>query len=68
MDNLVLPVTTYLKNINKECPATMTPDSTLRDLISTLTEHNLHRAFVVNDQGKIVRVVSLGDLLRFLIQ
>jgi hypothetical protein len=44
---------------------TLSGASTLKDLVTVFTEDKMHRVYVVED-GKATKVISLGDLLRFL--
>lgn len=65
LDRLVMPVDKYLNLLEKTPAKTLTLDSTLKDVISVLTTEKVHRVIVL-DNNKAVRVISLGDLLRFL--
>jgi len=65
LDRLILPVSEYLTVINKPTPKTLSSSNTLKDVIAILCDEKAHRVFIVDD-GKPVRVISLGDLLRFL--
>lgn len=59
-----MPVSDYLKVLNKAPLKTVSGSATLKDVIALLSEGH-HRVFVV-ENNKAVRVISLGDLLRFL--
>jgi CBS-domain-containing membrane protein len=65
LDRLILPVSDYFNVLNKAALKTLTPENSLKDVITVFCEDKMHRVFVVQDK-KAVRVISLGDLLRFL--
>jgi CBS domain-containing protein len=47
-------------------PVTATTNSKLSDLITTFSKENVHRIFVVNNENKLVSVVTCTDILRYL--
>jgi len=60
--NLVKVVT--VEDLLTEAPVTVKPDDTLADLIDLFHHRNLSYAPVVDDEGRLVGEVGLGDVLK----
>ncbi|WP_273265045.1 HPP family protein [Flexistipes sinusarabici] len=54
-----------VKNVMGKPPITVTPEHNLKDVAKIFLENYIHRVPVV-DNGKLVGIVSLGDLLKAL--
>lgn len=60
--NLVKVVT--VEDLLTEAPVTVRPDASLADLIDLFHHHNLSYAPVVDEEGRLVGEVALGDVLK----
>lgn len=64
---LRLPLSTYLSVVTEgqdNAAITVTADENLETAITRMVASRVHRVFVVDADGKLVRVVSLPDILR----
>lgn len=43
---------------------TCTPDSTAAELMKMMTEHRIRHVPVVNDEGTLISIVSIGDIVK----
>jgi len=65
---LLLPVLEYLSaRPDSRAPIILRPGASLRETITTIVEHQKHRAFVVDKHGNLKGLVSIIDLLRVFI-
>ncbi|CAG8629772.1 1172_t:CDS:2 [Funneliformis mosseae] len=68
INNLVLPVLKFLATLpNADAilnPFTVKKDSSLGEALKLITESHLHRLWIVDDEKKVIDVLSLSDLIR----
>eukprot|EP01133_Synstelium_polycarpum_P018035 gene18035-21529_t len=70
---LYQPITEYLSAIKKltNCPrnvVTCKKSDTFKDVVQKVAENKIHRIFVVNDENKLLGVISLLDILEFIVK
>lgn len=58
------PAQTWVREIMNPDPVCLTEEQSLADAVRLMEEKRQHRAFVVDSQGKLVGIVSLGKLAR----
>jgi CBS domain-containing protein len=46
-------------------PVTCQPDDSIQDAMGVMTERRIRHLPIVNDQGNLVGMVSIGDLVKF---
>ncbi|CAI2176401.1 2565_t:CDS:2 [Funneliformis geosporum] len=67
INHLVLPVLDFLATLpNADAilnPLTVKKDSTLREALKLISESHLHRLWIVNDEKKVIDVLTLSDLI-----
>lgn len=72
LSRLNLPAGDFIKLIsrpsNKPYPWTVKLSNTLGDLTDLTSETSAHRIYVVDDQGKPIHVISLGNLLSTILE
>lgn len=72
MDRLYWKYSDYLTSLEKELGIpprgtyTTTLDKPLDQVVKDMIAHKRHHVYLVDEAGKPVRVISLGDVLRFL--
>eukprot|EP01122_Echinamoeba_exundans_P017815 TRINITY_DN9768_c0_g1_i1.p1 TRINITY_DN9768_c0_g1~~TRINITY_DN9768_c0_g1_i1.p1 ORF type:complete len:324 (+),score=94.81 TRINITY_DN9768_c0_g1_i1:42-1013(+) len=71
IQRLYLPASAFLIKMQKtynvpETPVTATGKETVRQTIERLGQFGIHRVYVVDEQNKPQRVVSMTDLLQFI--
>eukprot|EP01128_Nolandella_sp_AFSM9_P010513 TRINITY_DN7284_c0_g1_i1.p1 TRINITY_DN7284_c0_g1~~TRINITY_DN7284_c0_g1_i1.p1 ORF type:complete len:342 (-),score=96.19 TRINITY_DN7284_c0_g1_i1:84-1067(-) len=67
IENLFLDYKGYTKALSDEVklpPVTLKGDATVEKLLETLLQNHIHHVFVVDDDDKLISVVSMTDLLR----
>ncbi|RUS23176.1 hypothetical protein BC937DRAFT_91660 [Endogone sp. FLAS-F59071] len=74
IDHLVLPVLDFLKSLTTSStrsilsltPVTADPTTTLRSLVRSLIEHDIHRVWIVDGPGskRLVDVVTHSDVIK----
>eukprot|EP00029_Vermamoeba_vermiformis_P005119 TRINITY_DN1689_c0_g1_i1.p1 TRINITY_DN1689_c0_g1~~TRINITY_DN1689_c0_g1_i1.p1 ORF type:complete len:339 (-),score=98.96 TRINITY_DN1689_c0_g1_i1:97-1113(-) len=65
-DALLEPLEKFLKRKSTEItakPVVVTQDNTLRDVLNILTQTQVHRLYVVDDQKKPLGIITLSDLM-----
>lgn len=72
---LKLPVLEYLERSRKMGGVKFTAEGTtcsenitLREVIKKLGLHKRHRIFVVDEENNVLRVISLGDVIKTLLK
>jgi CBS domain-containing protein len=71
MDRLYWKYSDYLQSLEKELGIaprgtyTTTEDHPLDQLVKDMITHKRHHVYLLDESGKPVRVISLGDVLRF---
>jgi CBS domain-containing protein len=67
INNLVLPVLDFLATLPKADsilnPPMAKKETPLKDVLKTMSEKHLHRLWVVDDEKKVIDVISLTDLM-----
>lgn len=72
MDRLYWKYTDYLASLEKELNIsprgtyTTSQDRPLDQLVKDMISNKRHHVYLVDEAGKPTRVISLGDVLRFL--
>lgn len=67
INNILLPVLDFLKAMSSsgqvKKPVTVTADTKLSELVDTLLENKMHRAWVVNHMNQPIGVITLTDVI-----
>ncbi|KYQ92920.1 cystathionine-beta-synthase domain-containing protein [Tieghemostelium lacteum] len=69
---LQLPISEFLSKIrqlnigNTEAPVTATNEDTLKTIIQKMVSSRLHRVFIVDNNQKLLKVVSITDILNLI--
>jgi len=67
INNLVLPVLDFLATLpNADAilnPSTAKKETPLKDILKMMSENHLHRLWIVDDEKKVIDVISLTDLM-----
>jgi CBS domain-containing protein len=58
---------TLVKDLMTRDPVTVTPDSSVDDCMHLMTDKFIRHLPVVGDSGAIIGVISIGDVVRFVI-
>ncbi|KAG9299575.1 hypothetical protein G9A89_020746 [Geosiphon pyriformis] len=69
IDNLILPVEEFLTTLPNSAtvlnPVIAFPQTTLREALKLIVDHHIHRIWVVDEDRKVLAVVTLSDLFGF---
>ncbi len=58
---------THISEIMTEDPVTVTPDNTIEDCMRLMTNKFIRHLPVIED-GKLIGIISIGDLVKFIIE
>lgn len=58
---------TLIKELMTQNPVTVAPDSSIEDCMKVMTDKHI-RHLPVLDNGKVMGMISIGDLVRFIIE
>ena len=59
---------TLVKEVMNPSPITVTPDMDLATAAQLILDHKLYGLCVVNDRGDLVGIMSVGDMLRAVVE
>ncbi|MCK7554554.1 CBS domain-containing protein [Chitinophaga sedimenti] len=58
---------TQIREIMTENPITMSEDASIEDCMVKMTDKHIRHLPITDDKGRLVGVVSIGDLVKFII-
>jgi CBS domain-containing protein len=61
---LLLPVSEWLQKMNIHQANSARTDTTFKDAILTVRDNHLHRLWIVDENQKLISVLTVGDVLR----
>jgi len=64
--DLTLEIQEYMKKVKQQVALFVSPKTTLRSLLEIMTANKLHRLWICENDGHVVGVVTLSDVLNVL--
>jgi len=64
VENLLLKNKQFLQNFKSSAPITLGPKATLEEALLLIESKKVHRVYIVNEEQKLLGIVSLGDIIK----